>query len=104
MSCANLIVVLLAENRPLRPCQQDRPALVLVCGTQCECGLLEPVDSDMQYKRSRLLLQGGSREATLVPALSAFPANKSSALHFELKQALKKYHWSRSGGVRLEDW
>jgi hypothetical protein len=58
-----------AENRLLRPCQQDRPVLVLLCGTPCKYGLWrswrEPVNSGRLYKRSRPLLRVGSRGATL---------------------------------------
>jgi hypothetical protein len=69
MSLANLIGGISAENRLLRPCQQDRPVLVLLCGTPCKYGLWrswrEPVNSERLYKRSRPLLRVGSREATL---------------------------------------
>jgi hypothetical protein len=69
MSLANLIGGISAENRLLRPCQQDRPVLALLCGTPCKYGLWrswrEPVNSERLYKRSRPLLRLGSREATL---------------------------------------
>jgi hypothetical protein len=69
MSHANLIGGISAENRLLRPYEQDRPVLVLLCGTPCKYGLSrswrEPVNSERLYKRSRPLLRVGSREATL---------------------------------------
>jgi hypothetical protein len=36
MSLADLIEGISAENRLLRPYQQDRPVLVLLCGTPCK--------------------------------------------------------------------
>jgi hypothetical protein len=69
MSLAYLIGGISAENRLLRPCQEDRPVLVLLCGTPCKYGLWrswrEPVNSERLCKRSRSLLRVGSREATL---------------------------------------
>jgi hypothetical protein len=69
MSLANLIGGISAENRLLRPCQQDRPVLELLCGTSCKYGLWrswrKPVNSERLYKRSRPLLRVGIREANL---------------------------------------